>query len=168
MEYSSIPETNGVPLIADMSSNFCSRPFDITKFAMVFAGAQKNVGPAGITLCIIKSDFLGQARAMCPTMLDYAVGSGGNCVTEKEYFDRGGFFCGAGHCKGVVSLQHPSLFHVRKKKNFLVFFCCSFVCVCPVLICLNRIYITGLVFQWIKEEGGVEGRALVYWSPFCF
>jgi phosphoserine aminotransferase len=69
-----IPETNGVPLVCDMSSDIFSRPFDANKFDMIYAGAQKNMGPAGTTLVIIKKSFLEkQVTKKLPTMLDYAV-----------------------------------------------------------------------------------------------
>jgi phosphoserine aminotransferase len=68
------PETNGVPLVCDMSSDIFSRPFDATQFDMIYAGAQKNMGPAGTTLVIIKKSFLEtRVTKKIPTMLDYAV-----------------------------------------------------------------------------------------------
>lgn len=68
------PDTNGVPLICDMSSDIFSRPFDASKFDMIYAGAQKNMGPAGTTLVIIKKSFLAkQVKRTIPTMLDYKV-----------------------------------------------------------------------------------------------
>ena len=68
------PNTNGVPLICDMSSDIFSRPFDATQFDMIYAGAQKNMGPAGTTLVIIKKSFLEKrVTKKLPTMLDYAV-----------------------------------------------------------------------------------------------
>ncbi len=63
----------GVPLIADMSSNFMSKPIDAQKYSMIFAGAQKNVGPAGCAVVIIKKDFLATAKQGLPSMLDYNV-----------------------------------------------------------------------------------------------
>jgi phosphoserine aminotransferase len=73
-ELFTIPETNGVPLICDMSSDIFSRPFDANKFDMIYAGAQKNMGPAGTTLVIIKKSFLEkQAKRKIPTMLDYKI-----------------------------------------------------------------------------------------------
>jgi phosphoserine aminotransferase len=69
-----IPETNGIPLICDMSSDIFSRPFDAHKFYMIYAGAQKNMGPAGTTLVIIKKSFLEKrVSKKLPTMFDYAV-----------------------------------------------------------------------------------------------
>jgi len=68
------PETNGVPLVCDMSSDIFSRPFDATKFDMIYAGAQKNMGPAGTTLVIIKKSFLEKRTSRkIPTMLDYKI-----------------------------------------------------------------------------------------------
>lgn len=66
-----IPEVD-VPIVADISSCFLSEPLDVTKFAMLYGGAQKNVAPAGLTICIIREDFLGNAMDICPTMLNYA------------------------------------------------------------------------------------------------
>ena len=67
-----VPETRGVPLIADMSSTILSRPIDVSKFALIYAGAQKNIGPSGICLVIVRDDLLGKARAGTPTVMDYA------------------------------------------------------------------------------------------------
>ena len=67
-----IPETTA-PLVADMSSCILSEPFDVTKFGMIYAGAQKNMAPAGLTVVIIRDDLLGNASPICPTMLDYKV-----------------------------------------------------------------------------------------------
>jgi len=72
VEFKEEPDTNGVPLIADMSSNFCSKPIDVSKYAMIYAGAQKNIGPSGCTFVIIREDFVGKAREGTPVMLDYA------------------------------------------------------------------------------------------------
>lgn len=69
----SIPETGSVPLVADMSSNILSEEYDINKFSLIFAGAQKNMGPAGVTVVIIKEDLLGNAMDITPTMLDYSI-----------------------------------------------------------------------------------------------
>ncbi|MEW5815915.1 MAG: 3-phosphoserine/phosphohydroxythreonine transaminase [Spirochaetota bacterium] len=71
--YTKLPETGLVPLVADMSSNILSEPYDVTKFGLIYAGAQKNLGPAGVTLVIIRKDLLGKHRAPTPTMLRYSV-----------------------------------------------------------------------------------------------
>ena len=71
--YKELPDTGDIPLIADISSCFLSEPLDVTKFAMVYGGAQKNVAPAGLTIAIIREDLLGNARDITPTMLDYKI-----------------------------------------------------------------------------------------------
>jgi phosphoserine aminotransferase len=72
VEFPYVPETGGVPLIADMSSTILSRPIDVSKFALIYAGAQKNIGPSGICLVIVREDLIGKARAGTPTVFDYA------------------------------------------------------------------------------------------------
>ena len=69
--YSEIPDTGSVPLVADMSSNILSEPIDVSKFGLIFAGAQKNIGPAGVTLVIIRKDLAGKAEESVPTLLNY-------------------------------------------------------------------------------------------------
>lgn len=69
--YPSIPDTGSKPLVADMSSNILSQEYDITKFGLVYAGAQKNIGPAGLTIVIVREDLLGKAMDITPTMLNY-------------------------------------------------------------------------------------------------
>ena len=66
-----IPETGNVPLVADMSSCICSEPVDVKKFGLIYAGAQKNIAPAGVTIVIVRDDLLGKAGANVPAMLDY-------------------------------------------------------------------------------------------------
>ena len=70
-EYFEFPETGNVPMVADMSSDIMSRKFDATKFGVIFAGAQKNIGPAGLTLVIIRKDLAERVTADVPTMLRY-------------------------------------------------------------------------------------------------
>ena len=66
-------DTGSVPLVSDMSSNILSRPMDVSKFGLIYAGAQKNIGPAGLTIVIAREDLLGQTVAGTPTMMDYAI-----------------------------------------------------------------------------------------------
>lgn len=66
------PPSTKAPLIADMSSVILSEPIDVSRFSMIYAGAQKNIGPAGLTICIIKNDFLKDASTDLPGMLQYA------------------------------------------------------------------------------------------------
>ena len=111
VEFDYIPETNGVPLIADMSSTILSRPIDVSKFGMIYAGAQKNIGPAGLTIVIIRDDLLGKASAICPTMFNYA-----------------------------THVENDSMYNTPATYSW---------------------YVAGLVFEWIKEQGGLEGMAKV-------
>ncbi len=69
--YTTLPETGDVPLIADISSNVLSEPIDVSKFGMLYAGAQKNMGPAGVTVVIIREDLIGHAKEGTPTMFNY-------------------------------------------------------------------------------------------------
>ncbi len=70
-KYNELPDTGDVPLVADISSCILSEPIDVTKFGMLYAGAQKNVAPAGVTIVIIREDLLGNAMDITPTMLNY-------------------------------------------------------------------------------------------------
>ncbi len=70
-EWKYIPETGSVPLVCDMSSNILTRPFDVSKFGIIFAGAQKNMGPAGVTLVVIRNDLIGHERPYTPIMMSY-------------------------------------------------------------------------------------------------
>ncbi|MBN1999447.1 3-phosphoserine/phosphohydroxythreonine transaminase [candidate division KSB1 bacterium] len=71
--YHELPDTGNVPLVADMSSNILSQEYDVTKFGLIFAGAQKNIGPAGVTIVIVRDDLVGKAKDTTPTMLDYKI-----------------------------------------------------------------------------------------------
>jgi phosphoserine aminotransferase len=72
-EWQKFPETGTVDLVCDMSSDFCSRPVDVKKFALIYAGAQKNVGPAGATVVIIRNDLLEKSPKNIPTMCNYKI-----------------------------------------------------------------------------------------------
>ncbi len=72
-KFPSIPETGGIPLVADMSSFILSEPIDVSKFGLIYAGAQKNIAPAGVTIVIIRDDLIGNARSDTPAMLDYKI-----------------------------------------------------------------------------------------------
>lgn len=73
VEFFWTPETGDVPLVADMSSTILSRPIDVSKYGLIYAGAQKNIGPAGVTVVIIREDLLGQTLDITPTMFDYQI-----------------------------------------------------------------------------------------------
>lgn len=105
IEYHSVPDTGEVPLVADVSSNIMSRPIDVSKFGLLYGGAQKNIGPAGLTLVIVRDDLLGGALPITPSAFDY---------TEQSASDS--------------MLNTPPTY---------------------------AIYIAGLVFRWIKSQGGL-------------
>ncbi|MDO6441995.1 3-phosphoserine/phosphohydroxythreonine transaminase [Marinobacter sp. 2_MG-2023] len=73
LEFDFIPDSADVPLVADMSSTMLSRPVDVSKFGLIYAGAQKNIGPSGLVVVIIRKDLLGKARKETPTMMNYQV-----------------------------------------------------------------------------------------------
>ncbi len=108
VELHTVPDAD-VPLVADFSSTLLSRPVDVSRFGLIYAGAQKNIGPAGLTLVIVREDLLGQTVAGTPTMLDYA-------VMAKE---------------GSMYNTPPTY----------------------------AWYIAGLVFQWMKAQGGLSAIA---------
>ncbi len=80
VEFPFIPDTGDIPLVADMSSNILSRPIDVSKFGMIYAGAQKNIGPAGLTIVIIREDLVGHAMDICPAMLNYDIHGSNNSM----------------------------------------------------------------------------------------
>ena len=104
VEYHSIP-TVEVPLVADASSHFLSRPLDVSKFGLIYAGAQKNAGPAGLTFVIVRDDLIGQAAKGTPTVMDYKLQADADSM-----------------------LNTPASYSM---------------------------YIAGLVFKWLKQQGGV-------------
>lgn len=71
VEFPYLPETGDVPIVADMSSTILSRPIEVSKYGVIYAGAQKNIGPAGLTVVIVRDDLIGQAMDGTPAMLDY-------------------------------------------------------------------------------------------------
>ncbi|XP_046872809.1 phosphoserine aminotransferase [Hypomesus transpacificus] len=80
VEYNFLPDARGAVLVSDMSSNFLSRPVDVSKYGMIYAGAQKNVGCAGVTVVIVREDLLGHALNECPIILDYKVQAENNSL----------------------------------------------------------------------------------------
>lgn len=100
-----VPNVNA-PIVADMSSCILSQPIDVSKFGLIYAGAQKNIGPAGLTLVIVRDDLIGSANHICPSILDY-----------KNQADNDSM------------LNTPATF---------------------------AWYLSGLVFEWLLEQGGVE------------
>ncbi len=111
VEFPYVPETGEVPLVADMSSTILSRPIDVAKFGVIYAGAQKNVGPAGLTIVIVREDLIGQPLDGAPTMFDY-----------KTHAEAGSMY------------NTPPTY---------------------------AWYLAGLVFQWLKRNGGLAAMAEV-------
>ena len=109
VEFPYIPDCGEVPLVADLSSTILSRPIDVSKFGVIYAGAQKNIGPAGLTVVIVREDLMGETLAGTPTMFDY-----------KAHADNDSMY------------NTPSTY---------------------------AWYLAGLVFQWIKQQGGLQGMA---------
>ena len=71
-----MPDVGGAPLVCDASSDIFSRPIDVSKFGLIYAGAQKNLGPSGVTVVIIREDLLARSADALPTMLNYKVAGG--------------------------------------------------------------------------------------------
>ncbi|MHB8743502.1 MAG: 3-phosphoserine/phosphohydroxythreonine transaminase [Sulfuricaulis sp.] len=111
VEFSFVPDTGNVPLVADMSSTILSRPIDVTRFGVIYAGAQKNIGPAGLTIVIVREDLVGQALPNTPSMMDYKIAA-----------DNGSMY------------NTPATY---------------------------AWYIAGLVFEWLKKNGGLKAMAEV-------
>ena len=105
VEFNWLPESGAVPLVADMSSNILSRSIDVSKYGLIYAGAQKNIGPAGLVVVIVREDLIGQVLPGTPTMLDYKT-----------------------HAENDSMYNTPPTY---------------------------GIYIAGLVFQWLKRNGGI-------------
>jgi len=87
-QWKALPETGGVPLAADMSSDFLSRPIDVRRFGAIYAGAQKNAGPAGVTIVIVRNDLAEAAPADLPAMLDYR-----SHIKENSLYNTPPCFC---------------------------------------------------------------------------
>ena len=88
VEFGYIPRTGDVPLVADLSSSILSRPLDVSKFGLIYAGAQKNIGPSGLVVVIVREDLIGRARAGTPLVFDYkAVADDHSMLNTPPTFD---------------------------------------------------------------------------------
>ncbi len=87
VEFHEVPDVGDVPLVADMSSTILSRPIDVTRFGVIYAGAQKNIGPAGLVVVIVRDDLCGRGRAELPTVFDWTAmaGDGSMLNTPATY-----------------------------------------------------------------------------------
>lgn len=87
VEFHFVPDVGATPVVADMSSTILSRPIDVAKFGLIYAGAQKNIGPAGLTLVIVRDDLLGQARKGTPSFIDFtAMAKDGSMLNTPPTF----------------------------------------------------------------------------------
>jgi phosphoserine aminotransferase len=87
VEFHFVPDVGATPLVADMSSTLLSRPIDVSRFGVIYAGAQKNIGPAGLTLVIVRDDLLGRARRGTPTFMDFtAMAKDGSMLNTPPTF----------------------------------------------------------------------------------
>ncbi len=87
VEFPYVPESGAAPLVADFSSTFLSRPIEVSRFGLIYAGAQKNVGPAGLCIVIVREDLLGKARAGTPQVMDYkAMADDGSMLNTPPTF----------------------------------------------------------------------------------
>ncbi|MGC1456932.1 MAG: 3-phosphoserine/phosphohydroxythreonine transaminase [Steroidobacteraceae bacterium] len=87
VEFGYVPQVGAVPLVADFSSTFLSRPLDVSRFGLIYAGAQKNVGPAGLCIVIVREDLIGKARPGTPMVLDYkAMADDGSMLNTPPTF----------------------------------------------------------------------------------
>jgi len=93
VEFPYVPDTKGVPLVADMSSTILSRPIEVERFGLIYAGAQKNIGPSGLCVVIVREDLIGRARAGTPAVWDYkAMADEGSMLNTPPTF--GWYFAG--------------------------------------------------------------------------
>lgn len=93
VEFPYVPDTGAVPLVADMSSTILSRPIDVSRFGLIYAGAQKNIGPSGLCVVIVREDLLGKARPATPSVWDYqAMAAEGSMLNTPPTF--GWYLCG--------------------------------------------------------------------------
>lgn len=123
IEFPYIPDTGDVPLVSDMSSNLFSRQFDISRFGLVYAGVQKNIGPAGMALVIVREDLVGQALKITPCLYDYQ-----NHVTEHSLYNTPPTFtwyvCGLVFKwliaqGGVAAMEQQNAVKAEKLYNFI-------------------------------------------------
>lgn len=119
LEFHWIPKTGEVPLVADMSSTLLSRPLEVTHYGLIYAGAQKNIGPAGLTVVIIREDLLGFVSSTTPTLLDYKIqaknDSRYNTPPTFAWYIAGLVFDWIKHQGGLLALAHIN----QKKANKL-------------------------------------------------
>lgn len=123
LEYDFIPDAGDVPLVADMSSNMLSRPVDVSRYGLIYAGAQKNIGPSGLVVLMIRKDLLGQAQPQTPTMMNYQViadnGSMYNTPATYSWYLAGLVFKWLKVRGGVEAMGEVNLRKARKLYGFI-------------------------------------------------
>jgi phosphoserine aminotransferase len=119
VEFHSVPDVGDVPLVADMSSTILSRPIDVSRFGVIYAGAQKNIGPAGLVVVIVREDLLGRARPDTPTVFDWkamaADGSMLNTPATYSWYVAGAVFQWIKRQGGLAAMER----HNRAKAEKL-------------------------------------------------
>src|SRR5919106_4385367 len=122
VEYHSIPKAE-VPLVADASSHFLSRPIDVSKFALIYAGAQKNAGPAGLTIVVVRDDLIGQAAKGTPSVMDYKLQADADSMlnTPATYsmYVAGLVFKWLKQLGGLVSMEKRNIQKAKLLYDFL-------------------------------------------------
>ncbi|MEX2475425.1 3-phosphoserine/phosphohydroxythreonine transaminase [Marinobacter sp.] len=123
LEFDFIPDSGDVPLVADLSSTMLSRPLDVSKFGLIYAGAQKNIGPSGLVVVIIRKDLLGKARRETPTMMNYQViadnASMYNTPATYSWYLAGLVFKWLKAQGGVTAMGETNLRKARKLYDFI-------------------------------------------------
>lgn len=113
VEFPYVPDTGDVPLVADMSSHILSRPVDVSRFGLIYAGAQKNIGPVGLTVVIVREDLIGRPLPGMPVMLDYATyadnGSMYNTPPTFAIYVAGLIFQWLKRCGGVAGIERRNM-----------------------------------------------------------
>ncbi len=123
VEFHWIPQSGAVPLVADMSSDILSRPVDISRYGLIYAGAQKNIGPAGLTIVIVREDLLAGAGPGTPSMLDYKVhadaGSMSNTPPTFALYVAGLVFQWLKRNGGLVEMERLNVAKAKLLYDFL-------------------------------------------------
>ena len=147
-KYNYVPETGDIPLVADMSSNIMSEEVDVSKFGMIWAGAQKNVGPAGVSIVIVREDLIGFADEKVPTYLDYKIhaenGSMYNTPPCFSIYVAGEVFK---YLKSIGGVKEMERRNVAKAKLLYDYIDSSKLFSCPVAkedrSLMNVVFVTG-------------------------
>jgi phosphoserine aminotransferase len=123
VEYHAIPEVGEIPLVADASSHFLSRPLEVSKFGLIYAGAQKNAGPAGLTFVIVRDDLIGNAAKGTPTVMDYKLQADADSMlnTPASYsmYVAGLVFKWIKQQGGLVSLEQKNIQKAKLLYDYL-------------------------------------------------